>query len=216
MKRSSYAKLTLCALLVLGVSSAWAFQMGVPQPFSADFSVKTKNGSTMGGKWFFSPPKMRMDMTQMPESAGRSPMGGNMSMIIDGSTQTSYMLMPAMQMYMEIHANSPQGHMNPGMSNLQNLTNGACPKDATCTKVGTEVVNGRSCDKYDVTDKTGKKSTVWVDQKLSFPVRVVGSDGSQTDFTNIKEGAQNASLFQVPPGYKPFDPAAFGGGQRPH
>src|SRR5215469_13222928 len=98
MKRSSYAKLTLCALLVLGVSCAWAFQMGAPQPFSADFSVKTKNGSTMGGKWFFSPPKMRMDMTQMPESAAKSPLGGNMSMIIDGSTQTSYMLMPAMQM----------------------------------------------------------------------------------------------------------------------
>ena len=215
MKRSSYAKLTLCAVLVLGVASAWAFQMGVPQPFSADVSTTTKNGTKMGGKWFFSPPKMRMDMTQMPENAGKSPMG-NVSMIIDGSTQTSYMLMPQMQMYMEIHANSPQGRMNPGMSNLQNLGNGACPKDATCTKVGSEVVNGRSCDKYDVTDKTGKKSTVWVDQKLNFPVRIVGSDGSQTDFSNIKEGAQPAALFQVPAGYKPFDPAAFAGGQRPH
>src|SRR5215469_1271065 len=126
MKRSSYAKLTLCALLVLGVSCAWAFQMGVPQPFSADFSTKTKNGTNMGGKWYFSPPKMRMDMTQMPESAGRNPMGGNVSTIIDGSTQTTHVLMPAMQMYMEMHANSASGRMNPGMSNLQTLGNGGC------------------------------------------------------------------------------------------
>lgn len=214
MKRGTYAKLSLWMLLVFAVSSAWA-QMGVPQPFSADFSTKTKNGTNVGGKWFFSPPKMRIDMTQMPESAARSPMGGNMSMIIDSATQTSYMLMPAMQMYMEIHANS-NNPMSQGFRNLKNLGNGACPQDATCTKVGSEVVNGRSCDKYEVTDKTGKKTMTWVDQKLHFPIRIMDSDGAQTDFTNIKEGAQNASLFQVPAGYKPFDPSAFAGGQRPH
>lgn len=212
MKRGTYAKLVLCTLLVLAVAPAWA-QFGLPQPFSADMSATTKNGSKVGGKWFFSPPRMRMDMTSMPETAGRSPFAGGVSMIVDSSTQTNYMLIPQMQMYMEIHANSPQGHMDPTRS-LQNLTSGNCPQGATCNKVGSEVVNGRSCDKYEVTDKNGK-TTAWVDQKLHFPVRVLGADGSQTDFTNIKEGAQDANLFKVPPGYKPFDPAAFAG-QRPH
>jgi len=212
MKRSSYVKLTVCTLLVLGVSSAWAFQMGVPQPFSADYATKTKNGSNLGGKWYFSPPKMRIDVTSMPQNAGRSPFGGNVSMIIDGATQTSTMLLPQMQMYMEMHGNG--GPMDQGMRNLKNLSNGACPQDATCTKVGSETVNGRSCDKYEITDKAGKKSTVWIDQKLHFPIRVVDADGSQTDFTNVKEGAPDASLFKVPAGYRPFDPAAMGGQRR--
>jgi len=212
MKRSTYAKLTLCTVLVLAVSSAWAFQMGIPQPFSADYSTTTKNGSKMGGKWYFAMPKMRIDLTSMPQAAARSPFGGNVSVIIDSTTQTTTMLMPQMQMYMEMHGNG--GPMDQGFRGLRDLSNGGCPQNATCTKVGTETVNGRSCDKYEVTDKNGK-STLWVDQKLHFPMRVVGADGSQTDFTNVKEGAPDASLFKVPAGYKPFDPSALSG-QRPH
>ena len=212
MKRSSYVKLTVCAVLLLAVSSVWAFQMGAPQPFSADFSTTTKNGTKMGGKWYFAMPKMRIDMTSMPQSAGRSPFGGNVSVIMDSTAQTTTMLMPQMQMYMEMHGGGPMESQ--GMRNLRGLGTGACPQGATCTKVGSETVNGRSCDKYEVTDKNGK-STLWIDQKLNFPVRVLGADGSQTDFTNIKEGPQDASLFKVPAGYKPFDPSALAG-QRPH
>ena len=203
MKRTVYTRLAVCILLVVGMSTAWA---QLPQPFSADFTVTTKNATKVGGKMYFAMPKIRMDMTSMPDSARNSPMGGNMSMIIDSSTQTSYMLMPQMQMYMEMHGES--GRMNPGMRNLQNLGKGYCPEGSTCKKVGSEVVNGRSCDKYEITDKNGSKGTVWVDQKLNFPIRAIGSDGSQTDFTNIKEGAQDPALFKVPPGYKPFDPRA--------
>ena len=208
MKQTAYLKLTVFVVLVLAVSCAWA-QM--PQPFSADFASTTHNGQKMTGKWYFSPPKMRMDMTSMPTQE-KSPFG-NVSMIIDGTTQTSYMLMPQMQMYMEFKGQS--GRENPGMRNLENLGKGYCPEGATCNKVGSEVVNGRSCDKYEITDKNGVKSTAWVDQRLHFPVKGVQADGTQTEFTNIKEGAQDASLFKVPPGYKPFDPSAFGGQRRP-
>ena len=119
MRQSAYVRLAVFVLLVLGVCCAWA-QM--PQPFSADFSSTMHNGQKMTGKWYFSPPKMRMDMTTLPQEAHGSPFGSNMSMIIDGTTQTSYMLMPQMQMYMEMHGYSDR--MSPGMRNLQDLGTG--------------------------------------------------------------------------------------------
>jgi hypothetical protein len=198
----------VCVLFILAGLSAQAQR---PQPFSADFATTSASGMKTTGKWFFSPPKMRMDMTTPAQGKGNSPFGGNVSMIIDGTTKTSYMLMPQMQMYMEMQAEGSRDTQ--GMRNLESLTHGVDPcggrTDATCKKVGTETVNGRSCDKWEMTDKNSHKSTVWIDQKLIAPVRVVEDNGSVTDFTNIKEGPQDASLFVVPPGYHKFDAGAF-------
>lgn len=210
MKRNTLVQLILCTAFALTVSPVCIGQLGAPQPFSADFATTTHNGQKMTGKWYFSTPKMRIDMTSMPQpSQGRNPFGGNMAMIFDGSTGTSYMLMPQMQMYMEMHGNSDR--MSPGMANFKQLTTrgAACPQDATCKNLGTEVVNGRTCDKMEMIDKRGK-STVWIDQKLHFPIRVQDAEGGTTDFTNIKEGAQDASIFKVPGGYRPFDPSVLG------
>jgi outer membrane lipoprotein-sorting protein len=191
----------------------------MPQPFSADFTTTSANGNAnMKGKFFFSPPKVRMDMTDTGQrQKAPGPFGGKMSMIMDGDAKMAYMLMPDAQMYMEFptNANNP---MTQRQTQWQDFKGDPCSfnKDqgATCKKLGTETVNGRSCDKWEVTEKSGKKETLWIDQKLHFPVRV--TDGEITsDFTNIKEGAQDASLFKVPAGYRKFD-ASMMGGQRPH
>jgi hypothetical protein len=181
----------------------------MPQPFSADFSSTSPDGMKKTGKWFFAPPKMRMDMT-VPQ--GNGPFGGNVTMIIDGNTHTSYMLMPQAQMYMEIEASGPRDVQ--GVRNLESLSRGGDPcagnPGSTCKKAGTETVNGRSCDKWEMTDKNAHKTTLWLDQKLYAVIRLHEYDGTITDFTNIKEGAQNAALFVVPPGYRKFDASAFG------
>ena len=191
----------------------------MPQPFSADFSTTSANGNAnMKGKFFFSPPKVRMDMTDTGQhQRAQGPFGGKMSMIMDGDAKMAYMLMPEAQMYMEFptDANNPMAQRGP---KWQDFKGDPCTfsKDqgSTCKKLGTETVNGRSCDKWEVTEKSGKKETLWIDQKLHFPVRM--TDGEMTsDFTNIKEGAQDAALFKVPPGYRKFD-ASMMGGQRPH
>jgi hypothetical protein len=201
------------ALVFLLLTPALPLVAQMPQPFSADMTTVHTNGTKMTGKIYFSPPRMRIDMTSMGEQHG--PFGGNMSMIVDPPAQTSYMLMPQAQMYMQFRANDANGSMNQGMRNLQNLTQrGTCPEGTTCKKVGTETVNGRSCDRYENTDKEGRHSTAWIDQKLHFPIRLQETD-STTDFTNVREGPQDPSLFQVPAGYKPFDPRELGGQRRP-
>jgi outer membrane lipoprotein-sorting protein len=205
--------LSISILLLLAVPAL----AQMPQPFSADMSQTSANGNVnMKGKVYFSLPKFRMDMSETPgRPAG--PFGGKMSMIVDGDSKMAYMLMTDQQMYMEFptDANNPMAQRAP---KWQDFKGDPCTfrneQGATCKKVGTETVNGRSCDKWEITDKNGKKETLWIDQKLHFPVK--SFDGQvTTEFTNIKEGAQDASLFKVPAGYRKFD-ASMMGGQRPH
>jgi hypothetical protein len=197
------------AVLFLVLASSWA-RAQKPQPFSADFSSTSADGMKKTGKWFFSPPKMRMDITMA--QGGSSPFGGNVSMIIDGNAHINYMLMPEQHMYMEIEATGTRDVQ--GVRNLESLSRGgdlcAGNPGSACKKLGMETVNGRSCDKWEMIDKNAHKTTAWIDQKLYAVIRLQEYDGTLTNFTNIKEGAQDASLFVVPPGYRKFDASAFG------
>ena len=199
--------MTIAALAILFVAVAAQAQM--PQPFSADFSASTaKHAGDMTGKFYFSAPKSRMDMTSR---------GQNMSMITDGTVPVSYMIMHQQHMYMEIKP----GQFNPMTRNLPQVESKFDPhspcasglhSDATCKQLGTETVNGRVCDKWQSTQKNGNTTTMWVDQKLHFPIKSVNSDGSVFEFTNIKEGAQPASQFELPSGYRKMDMGSMMGG----
>ena len=197
MKRVMRASFAVC-VLCLAVSSAQAWQ-AMPQPFSSDLAVTPKSGEKVTGKFYFSPPKTRMDMTAR---------GHDMSVISDSSTQVGYVLMHQQHMYMETHAGQA-GPMTASLPKFETSFDASNPcagrADLTCKKVGTESVNGRSCDKWEFTDKKNGTSTVWVDQKLNFPIRSQNADGSAVDFTNIKEGAPSASLFAIPDGYRKID-----------
>jgi outer membrane lipoprotein-sorting protein len=201
----------LLAVCVLLLGAATQAQL-MPQPFSADFTASTaSHAGDIGGKMFFSLPNMRMNMSSR---------GQDMSMIMDGSKQTTYMLMHAQKMYMEFKP----GQFNPMARNLPQVESKFDPSnpcasslhsDATCKDLGEATWDGRSCEKWLLTQKNGHSTTMWVDQKLHFPIRSENSDGSVFAFSNIKEGAQPASLFEVPPGYRPMDINSMMGGQRP-
>jgi hypothetical protein len=48
----------------------------------------------------------------------------------------------------------------------------------------------------------------WIDPRLKWPVRLIMADGTVVDLKNIREQPQPASLFEIPPGYRKFDPKA--------
>jgi outer membrane lipoprotein-sorting protein len=210
VKQHMYLKLAICSLLVLMAAPGFAVQAPQPQPFSADMAVTgAKNGENITGTVYFSLPRTRMDMTAQ---------GKKISMISNGSTQTSYMVMHDQHMYIEMHGNQP----NPMTRKIPSIDSSfdaqnPCGKqaDVTCKKVGTESVNGRMCDKWVTTDKNGRTSTAWVDQKLYFPIRAISSEGTTMNLTNIKEGAQAASTFEVPAGYTKLSLDGRMGGGRP-
>ena len=193
----------------LAVSVAHAWQMK-PQPFSSDIAVTTKTGEKMPGKFYFSPPKLRMDMSSR---------GHDVAIITDGKTQTSDIIMAEQHMYMEVQA----GQSNPMIPNIPKFdtsidaTNPCATRpDVTCKKLGTETVNGRTTDKWEFNDKkTNATTTTWIDQKLVFPIKSVNSDGTSVEFSNIKEGAPAAALFEVPAGYRKLDLGGMMGGTPP-
>jgi hypothetical protein len=160
---------------------------------------------------------MRMDMDSPGGGKAAGPFGGKVSMIVDGNAKTAYMLMTEQHMYMEfpLDQNSP---MTQRMPKFEDMFKGSDPcagrEGATCKNLGTETVNGRTCDKWLITEKSGKTETFWIDQKLHFPIKAVVGDITTT-YTNIKEGSQDAALFKIPDGYTKMDMGAMGGGRRP-
>ncbi len=170
----------------------------MPSPFSADMKMHAKGGDDMSGKFFFAGQKMRMDM----DAHGRT-----MSTITDLATKKSFVLMHDQKMYMEQNLNHPMGR-GPRMPEIKPYDPAnPCANEpgVTCRKIGTEMVNGRSCEKWEFTKNGAKESTVWIDQKLHFPIKTVHEDGTSMELTNIKDGAPPASTFDIPAGYQKFD-----------
>ncbi|HZI55280.1 MAG TPA: DUF4412 domain-containing protein [Verrucomicrobiae bacterium] len=208
MRYSSRARLFFGLLMLFTISSAFA---QTPQPFSADMSTTSANGNAnVKGKFFLSLPKMRVDITDTGQQRQAGPFGGKMTMLMDAEAKMAYMLMPEQQMYMEFPMT--QDHpMLQQMPKWQDLKGDPCAgrQDVTCKKVGTEPVNGRSCDKWEATKKDGQKDIFWIDQKLHFPIKSQTGHVT-TEFTNIKEGAPDPALFKVPAGYQKFDAGSMG------
>ena len=174
--------------------------------FSADM-VETQKGEGPQAKIYFGKDKIRFEPTK------KDPRGGG-AMILDLSTQTSTVVMEQQHMYMQL----PQQTAN--QRNMYHFfrtgdVENACTdwlaqswnKGGTCHKVGSDTVNGRSTIKYEGTNAKGESGTMWLDPKLRFPVKWQGKNGGG-ELQNIKEGAQPASLFEIPAGYTKFDMGA--------
>ena len=191
----------VAVLLLLQLASA---QLPHLTPFSADLEISSTGGDTgqrdMQGKLFVATGHMRMNMD--------NPTGRQTAIITDFATKTVDILLVPQQMYIEHKAGDPTGR-GPGA-----LTQDLKPydpdhpcatqPDLTCKKIGVEDVNGRTCDHWEMTDKNGKVTNFWIDQKLHFPVKTV-SQNSTMLLSNIKEGEPDAALFTVPADFHKVD-----------
>lgn len=198
-------RLELRFLLIVAALLQAAAAQSVPQvmPFSADVKTTAGRGDATHdatGKLYVNPGHVRMDMNGGPL--------GSAVFISNLTTKITDTLMPEQHMYMEFNADQAMAR-RPGLaSSIKPFTDPTDPcvheEDASCRNLGVEEVNGRSCDHWQVTDKNGKVSNSWIDRKLHFPVKTV-SDDATWQLTNIKEGEQSASLFEIPPGYQKMD-----------
>jgi hypothetical protein len=160
--------------------------------------VVTANGRTMQMKYYVTPGAVRMEMAQN---------GTQMIMIMRIDCQVMWNIMPQQQMYMEMNiANLTRGL---GGAGGQNVVNAMSMPDTKVDreKIGSEQVGQYMCDKYHftVTTKNGTYSgTMWAARQLNdFPVKLVDDKtGATTEFRDINLGAQDASLFQPPSGYR--------------
>lgn len=177
----------------------------VPQlaPFSSNVEIISGRGAAahdVNGKMYVTPGQMRMDL-----NTGSF---GQVIVITNQATKVTDTVMPDQHMYMEFNADQAMAG-RPGLAaSVKPFTDPSNPcaneVGATCKNLGAEEVNGRSCDHWQITDKDGKVSNSWIDRKLHFPIKAVSED-TTWQLTNIKEGDQPPSLFEIPPGYQKMD-----------
>ena len=144
------------------------------------------------------------------ESAGRN--GHSGAVLMDFASQTTNILMPEQNMYMEFPAGRGPGAQRFASffrpSDVENACSDwqkmATTRGGECHKVGNETVNGRNTIKYAAKSASGDASTMWLDPKIAFPVKWEGKSGGG-ELQNIQVGAQSSSLFEVPAGYKKME-----------
>lgn len=150
--------------------------------FSADFV--DSSGAT--GKMYMSKGRMRTDTKMGPVTS---------ITIFDMAKKTGYSIMPAQKMYMEMKM--PE---NAPTANATSTGNPCATAAMTCKQGASEMVNGRSATKWEITSG-GTTTSTWIDDKLKIPVKTEAA-GHTWELKNIQEGSQPDSLFELPAGYK--------------
>jgi hypothetical protein len=172
--------------------------------FSAEIVDLQKSGTPTQAKIYFAKDKMRIE-AQTASAHGSA-------VIINYATQTGDVVMAQQHMYMEMPLQAQSQRMGYASAFFQaGDVENACGdwqrmghEGSSCHKVGSETVNGRSTVKYETTNASGDVSHFWLDPKLRFPVKWEGKSNSG-ELRNIQEGAQPASLFEIPAGFTKMD-----------
>jgi hypothetical protein len=206
----------VAALLLFQLASAQVPQLS---PFSADLRISSTSDAgphDITGQVYVGSGHIRVNM----EGSGHKT-----ALLTDFASKTTDILLLDQKMYLEQKIRQAPG---PGPNTVaQDLKPYdpdhpcASQPDVTCKKTGVEGVSGRTTDHWEVTDKQGRVSNLWIDQKLHFPVKVTSPDSTLL-LTNIKEGSPDATLFVIPSGFEKLEtgpkapPRAAGPPSQPH
>lgn len=192
----------LACLVAFFLASSFALAQA---DFSAEIVDLQKAGSPAQAKIYFTKDKIRV------EPQGNSSRGG--AVIINLASHTTLVLMAQQHMYMDMPMQMQAQRMSYASAFFQTGdVENACgdwqktanAQGATCHKVGNETINGRNTVKYEATSANGDVSHFWLDPKLRFPLKWQGKN-SDGELRNIQEGAQPASLFEIPAGFNKMD-----------
>lgn len=171
------------------------------QDFSADL-VRQKPQNVAPTKVSVSGDKVRFEVAGQKSSSFA---------ILNVAQRTSTMVLPDSKSYVV----SPPGHLASSIplfhiddpENACKAWEKSMDNPGTCKKVGDETVNGREAVKYTGALENGDTGTAWIDRKLRFAIKWDGEKGA-AELQNIKEGPQDAKLFDIPSDYEKLDTAA--------
>jgi hypothetical protein len=155
--------------------------------FSATMITKA-GGMELPGKVYVKGDKMRNEI----QASGHPIIN-----IMRPDKKLVWIIMPQQKAYMEmpIHPGTKQQMMT--------LTE---KQKAKMKKVGSETIDGYTCEKYETTmDQQGRpmKVYMWIATDLGVPIKVAAEDGSFTmEYKDIKPGEIADSQFEAPQEYK--------------
>jgi hypothetical protein len=165
-----------------------------PTQYSADLVVTRKVGPP-------TPTTLKVYVDGNKRRTEREGNGGNI-IILRGDLSKRYVLTPGNKTYME-------APLDPRM--LEAPNDWAKRLGLIHEKVGTEEINGETCDKYQYSSDPKKTANmpnarpmtgfIWVGQTSHMLVKSENA-GSNAEWKNIKVGQPDASLFELPADYK--------------
>jgi hypothetical protein len=192
-------------------SVPWLVTAAAAQEFSADQVIHDPTGRIIKSKIYMGQGKVRAE--DRDDTAGTNPKF-NSIFIADLARRVAYELTPARKTYMELStARFPQSfdgfHISGDLCALNPQANVKKVEDFKCTsaKLGSEVVSGRTTDKWEVTVRFGGqiyKSDIWIDTHLHVVLKT-DSQGAGSELQNLQEGPQPAALFEIPTDYHKID-----------
>jgi len=199
-------------LSLLGVIGALGcgYAPAQAQQFSADLVRATPHdgAATSAGKLRVFDDKVRIETPDFP--------GG--FFLIDGASRAAYFARPGERVFMDARQSSPLTHLlvpvevgDPCLQ-WQALAKLAGATDRNdpwrCERVGEESVSGRGVVVYRAISSPGRELLGWIDPNLKFPLRIRMQDGTSITVEHIQEESQPARLFEIPSGFRKFDPEA--------
>lgn len=206
-KNRTTTNLSLLALVATGVLTvACGVGGGQNHSFSADQIFTPRDtGRKIVSHCYFAPGKFRAEMK------APSRMGGSLVTIGRQDLGKAWILFPGMKRYREIsleRLGADKLYFKPA-------------PDQVLEKLGAETVEGYHCQKMKVRKTADGPNgpvettlTVWVSRSFPVPLRTLSEHGDLTEYRNIKEGPQPASLFDLPEGYtKMASGLSFAGGR---
>jgi hypothetical protein len=177
------------SLLGVGLGTILLLWAGLAQAAEFSASMITKaSGMEIPGKIYVKGDKMRNEIQAQ---------GQTIINIMRPDKKVVWIIMPQQKAYMEMPITQET------QQKMMTLTQ---KQKAKMKKVGTETIEGYTCDKYETTmDHQGKSTTMytWIATDLGMPIKVVSQDGSfSTEFKDIKPGEMADTLFEAPQGYQ--------------
>jgi hypothetical protein len=80
--------------------------------------------------------------------------------------------------------------------------------DWRCERSGEETIDGRSTVVFRASFGSGRALVGWIDPLRQFPLRIRTEEGAVISLETIRDEAQPASLFELPPNLRKFSPEA--------
>lgn len=181
------------AVALLSASGAPKAKAPSGQLWPKDFSSEIVLTDPASGK--------STSMTLNVSQAGRARMALGAEgpiVLVDQSKRQMLLLMSETKSYIDQSPAAGQGAKWPGTNFLEN----ACQRGATCKSLGTEKINGRDTDKWEVPLPQGGTAIHWIDREIGMAIRVEGPGSGRMEMINIKVESQAKGLFELPAGYK--------------
>jgi hypothetical protein len=179
------------------------------QQFSADLVIKQQDGAaaTPAGRLRVFGDKVRIETPELADGF----------FLIDGSEPAAYFVRPATQVFMNAKQSSRLTRLfvsvDPAdpcrqwqtMARLAGITEQG---GWHCERTGEPTAGLQNTVGYRAVSAPGAEFLGWIDAARKFPLRIKTEEGTVITAENIRDEPQAASSFEIPPGYRKFDPLA--------